>query len=194
MHSENKAYASGTIYKAKVRTFEFEESSMPFLDTGDNRPLGQDVLKRCSLDLERTRACRVLSAVHDETRHACALLAKTPDGLVFYAVGRASGPYKDVFVSSQESLIHCAADRGRPLVLSSGGFWFVYDAERILIDHVGTNERLGVRMLNYSVNLGMLWPREIALEGVWQIVKAETANRKRTTLLDYIDMGEKAKS
>jgi hypothetical protein len=166
---------------------------MSFLDTGNNQPLGHEVLKSCCLDLETTRACRVLSAVPDETRRACALLAKTCDGLVFYAVGRAADPYKDVFVSSQESLIHCAAEKDRPLVLLCGGFWFVYDPERILIDNIGPNERLGAKMLNYSVNLGKLWNEKARLEDVWQIVKAETANRKRTTLIGYIDSREAEK-
>jgi hypothetical protein len=173
-------------------TLEDEESSMRFLDTGDNLPLGKEVLRSCCRDLETNRACRILSAVPDDTRRACALLGQTLTGLSFYAVGRAVGAYRDVFLSTQDMLVLRAAKEDRPLCVFCGGFWFVYDPERIIIDNVGSNMRLGTRMLNYSVNLGKLWNEKARLEDVWQIVKAETANRKRTTLLGYIDAHEKA--
>ena len=117
---------------------------------------------------------KTLEHIKDQTGRTYAVKMQCPTtGLPFMLVVKGSAIMKDI-VSTQEELVKTWHG---PVVLAwkrqndDAVAFYVFDPEQILLHTIFLNERFGVKMVNFKLDLGHPWKIEQSLDEVWALVK-----------------------
>lgn len=124
---------------------------------------------------------KAIEQLTDKTGKSYAVKMQTPSGLPFCLIVKGSELMGDI-ISTQQELLETWHG---PLVLAwrrpddLAATFYVFDPEAVLISKAFVNERFGVKMVNFSLQLGKVWKIETPLNEVWALLK-----KKRSQTLD----------
>jgi len=157
------------------------------LNTGPNRPKGQQATKKAAEILVRNGA--QLGRPISDARGIYAYLMQI-EGQPFFLVARSTPPmvrqWKNV-VSSQRAILIRAREDGYPLVMAifmtvdpDRPVWKVYHPEEVLTKQYGENVRGPIIMVNFEYALGELILEASHIPGIWRRLR-ERWETERTT-------------
>lgn len=128
-------------------------------------------MKQARQYLVKTKGCRVIRDLWDETGKPFCFEAVDCKGQHFYCVARTTPPMKQGIyhiVSCQKRLVALARGEMKPIVLIYPlNQVIVFDAHMIHLNNFGVNERENIEFINFSPNLGLAWFGD-SIMGAWR--------------------------
>ena len=161
------------------------------LETGDNPAVTKNLLMKVRMDLVKNHGHKA-GKLWSDSQGEYASNMQDAYGNRYVLIAKGSKLYKppehpEGIVSCQYGLPNLAVSEKRAIILAwqnpdvKGGVlglgildtepapqYYFFDPEEIMKDNYGPNERFGVRMINFSIKLGMLYDPSMSIEQAWK--------------------------